>query len=289
MRRWMTLGTDPAKHKTVLVLAMIAWGVLLGGFVCLVMGGRQKLTDGERLATQWAYDRMTYRPGWLEKADKRADSIVRERSKYEVVQKVTGVPWYVVGVMDELEAGGGCCRHLHNGDPLTDRTVHAPRGQPEDGDPPFTWYQSALDALEGHGMTDVERWDVPDLIWNLERWNGFGYRSRDVLSPFIWSGSQYHERGKFIADGVYDPSATSNQVGAALLLKSLARRGIIEIPRWIPSEKGGESNEDDSGNANRSGGAGAPDGDRGGGRRDAQGATEGTTGERAGDGEDGAR
>jgi lysozyme family protein len=264
--RWLRMTMDPGKQKTIVALAVITWGMLLGGFVCLVMGGQYKLTDGERLATQWAYDRMTYRDGWKEKAEKRANSIVRERSKYEIVQKVTGVPWYAVGVLDELEAGGGCSSHLHNGDPLTARTVHVPAGQPEDGDPPFTWYQSALDALEGNGWTDVERWELPDLLWRLEKWNGFGYRSYEVMSPYVWSGSQYHERGKFVADGAFDPSARSNQVGAALLLRSLAERGIIEIPRWSPNHDGGDENENTSGNANRGGGAGAPDGNRGSGR-----------------------
>jgi len=35
--------------------------------------------------------------------------------------------------------------HLHNGDPLTARTVNVPKGRPKTGQPPFAWGISAKD------------------------------------------------------------------------------------------------------------------------------------------------
>ena len=38
-------------------------------------------------------------------------------------------------------------QHLHNGDPLSGRTTHVPPGRPRPASPPFTWEQSAHDAI----------------------------------------------------------------------------------------------------------------------------------------------
>jgi lysozyme family protein len=41
-----------------------------------------------------------------------------------------GIPWYVVAVIHNMEAGQNLRTHLHNGDSLTARTVHVPAGRP---------------------------------------------------------------------------------------------------------------------------------------------------------------
>ena len=66
------------------------------------------------------------------------------------------------GVIHSLEAGLSFARHLHNGDPLSARTVQVPRGRPLADEPPFTWEQSAADALTMEGITDVKGWTVPE-------------------------------------------------------------------------------------------------------------------------------
>ena len=48
-------------------------------------------------------------------------------------------------------------------------------------------------------------------LYELERYNGFGYRDRrpQVLSPYLWSFSNHYSRGKYVADGRFsDPSPT---------------------------------------------------------------------------------
>jgi peptidoglycan hydrolase-like protein with peptidoglycan-binding domain len=43
-----------------------------------------------------------------------------------------------------------------------------------------------------------------------------------VPSPYLWSFSNHYTRGKYVADGRFSPTAVSQQVGAAVLLKQLS-------------------------------------------------------------------
>ena len=69
------------------------------------------------------------------------------RARYASVSAQTGVPWWVIGLIHMMEAGQSFRCHLHNGDPLTARTVQVPAGRPKTGQPPFIWEESAADAL----------------------------------------------------------------------------------------------------------------------------------------------
>jgi hypothetical protein len=117
---------------------------------------------------------------------------------------------------------------------LKARTVHVPAGRPKTGKPPFTWEQSAIDALRGRGLGAWKDWSVPGTLYQLEAYNGFGYRDHHptVPSPYLWSFSNHYTRGKYVADGRFSPTAVSQQVGAALLLKRLAgsQNGRVAIP-----------------------------------------------------------
>jgi lysozyme family protein len=142
------------------------------------------------------------------------------RERYDTVAQATGVPWMVIGILHVMETGGNFRTHLFNGDPLTARTVNVPVGRPLEGTPPFTWEQSAIAAIK------FEKWDVRTKIWTVEdtmsafeKYNGFGARRRGVVSPYLWSGSNLYRSGKFVADGVWEPTAVSKQIGAAVLLK----------------------------------------------------------------------
>ena len=67
---------------------------------------------------------------------------------------------------------------------------------------------------------------MPGTLFQLEGYNGFGYRDHHptVPSPYLWSFSNHYTRGKYVADGRFSPTAVSQQCGAAVLLKRLAGR-----------------------------------------------------------------
>ena len=89
------------------------------------------------------------KPEKMAEVEAVAKKISQNKPRYEAVSLTlaTGMPWWFVAIVHFMEGGGKFTKHLHNGDPLTDRTVRVPRGRPLFGNPPFRWEQSAIDAL----------------------------------------------------------------------------------------------------------------------------------------------
>jgi lysozyme family protein len=156
------------------------------------------------------------------------EGLAAHKTRYERAGDPIGVPWWFVAIIHSLEASQNFHTHLHNGDPLTQRTVHVPAGRPP-GDPPFTWVQSARDALTFDGLADVGGWSISRALFRFEAFNGFGYRKSTIAipTPYLWSFSQHYTRGKFAADGVYDPKLVSQQCGAAVLLRTMVDEGVV--------------------------------------------------------------
>lgn len=167
------------------------------------------------------YATMEVRPERKVAIDKAATRIIAHREQYEDVQKSTGVPWYVVGIIHHLESGGDWATHLHNGDPLSARTVQKPRGRPSAGKPPFSWEVSACDALNYDELDAVEEWSLPRMAYSFEKYNGFGSRNRGVRSAYLWSFTYHHDRGKYIEDGKWSATEVSAQAGAMPILRRI--------------------------------------------------------------------
>ena len=177
----------------------------------------------------WA--EMAIRRDKLPEVDAIVERIVGHKDTYRRVEGLSRVPWFVIAIIHNLEAGGDFTRHLHNGDPLTARTVHVPAGRPSSGNPPFTWEQSAIDALEYDGLTRVTDWSTEHLAYLFENFNGWGYRlyHPHVKSPYLWSYSNHYTSGKYIGDGQWSETAVSRQCGAMVLLKRLHETGEIRL------------------------------------------------------------
>lgn len=140
------------------------------------------------------------------------------KSRYLAVEKICDVPWQVVACIHALECSFNFKKHLHNGDPIWARTVRVPAGRPYHND--WTWETSAADALKYDKLDRVDWTNLESALLALEKYNGMGYARMDKASPYLWGGTQFFERGKYVADGVYDPDATTKQLGVAPLLKA---------------------------------------------------------------------
>jgi lysozyme family protein len=156
------------------------------------------------------------------------DTIVANKHRYQSIGNAVAVPWWFVAIVHDLEASLNFHAHLHNGDPLTHKTVHVPRNRPP-GNPPFTFEESAIDALTIEGFAHVRDWSISHALYRLEAFNGFGYRNlaRPIPSPYLWSFSQHYTRGKFSGDGIFDPNLVSQQCGAGVLLRAMVDRGVV--------------------------------------------------------------
>lgn len=178
-------------------------------------------------AYPWQVERWNnaeIRPDWRGRADAIAHRIKAHRDTYKKTEKATGVPWEVVGVLHNMESGGNFTRHLHEGSPLIARTRYVPKGRPNVGSPPFTWQESAYDAL--YRLKRMDKYDWSDLgvkLQRIELYNGAGYQKyhKSVPSPYLWSGTTIYTSGKYVADGKWSSTAVSKQVGCACILKLL--------------------------------------------------------------------
>lgn len=168
-----------------------------------------------------------------DEVDALIDKILAHKARYQAVAQKNGVPWYFIAVLHVLETGLQFDKHLHNGDPLSGRTKKVPAGRPKKGEPPFTWEESAIDALEHMKFTSSGAsrlsWGVSALLDRMERYNGPGYKNKGLPSPYLWAGSQFYKKGKFVKDGVYDPNAVSEQIGGAVILVRMMDRGLIQL------------------------------------------------------------
>ena len=188
-------------------------------------------TDSLRREYETLFNSCAIRPERAAEIGAIVTKLVANRPRYEEVAAGTGVPWFFVAVVHNMEASCKFTCHLHNGDPLAARTFQVPQGRPKKGEPPFTWVQSACDALELKSLSARTDWSLPGTLYQLEGYNGWGYRLHHphVLSPYLWAGSNHYTSGKYVADGTWSDTAVSKQTGAAVLLRRLAELEQIEF------------------------------------------------------------
>ena len=187
------------------------------------------------------FNTCSIKPDKQEDVESGIAEILLHQARYRSVGDATGIPWYFIAVVHNMEAGLNFNRHLHNGDALSARTVHVPAGRPKRGTPPFTWEESASDALVLRGLRGDTDWSLAGTLYQLEGYNGWGYRlyHQHVLSPYLWSYSNHYQSGKYTADGTWSDSAVSRQCGSAVLLRRMVEQGLIAfVDQPLPEETG---------------------------------------------------
>lgn len=145
------------------------------------------------------------------------------KARYQAVEKTTGVPWWFIAVVHEREASQNWNTQLGQGDPLNKKSTHVPKGRG-----PFnTWEEGAVDALVNCAPFASKNtdWTPGGALTMLEKYNGLGYFNRGLPSPYVWAGTDQYVKGKFVADGVFDPNAVDQQLGCAGLMKFMGIYG----------------------------------------------------------------
>jgi lysozyme family protein len=152
-------------------------------------------------------------------SDSIARSLVAAKSRYQAVEAKTGVPWPVIAVIHERESSQDFKTQLGQGDPLNQVSTHVPKGR----GPFSTWEDGAIDAMLNCPPQLAKRkdWSLAGILIGLELYNGVGYATKGVPSPYLWSGTDQYTSGKYVRDGVYDASKVDAQLGCCALLKSM--------------------------------------------------------------------
>jgi lysozyme family protein len=182
------------------------------------------------------YDALYYQakidPNRKSIVDKRVQMILNGKTSYSIVELQTRIPWWCVATVHSLESSLNFHCHLHNGDPLTAKTTHVPRGRPvfspKNGrNASYTWEESATDALSDRWKPHA--WSLGGCLEFLERYNGLGYRILGIFSPYLWSYTDHYTSGLFVKDGYFDRNVVSESVGAAALLKVMEEQGAVSF------------------------------------------------------------
>lgn len=152
-----------------------------------------------------------------------ASKIFANKAKYKSIEAQTGVPYWWIGAAHNRESDLNFRTHLHNGDSLSARTHHVPAGRPATGEPPFSFEESAIDALKSspHSLHKITRWSAERACFEWERYNGLGYLKHGP-SPYVWRGMDVYKHGKFVADGEYDDDVVDKQLGCVVVARELA-------------------------------------------------------------------
>lgn len=166
---------------------------------------------------RWSAARLTRGPEFAPVAKR----LVAAKDRYLPVSQRTGVPWFVIAVIHEREASQNWKSNIAQGDPWNRKSTHVPKGR----GPFSSWDEAAVDALTNCSPYAAKwrDWTAAGALTLLEEYNGLGYAARGLPSPYIWSGTDQYLKGKYVADGVFDPSAVDQQLGCAGLILAMRK------------------------------------------------------------------
>jgi len=168
-----------------------------------------------RNLARWNAARLTRGPEFAPVAKR----LVAAKARYQAVEAKTGVPWFFIAVTHQRESSQRWDRSLAQGDPWDRVSTHVPKGR----GPFSSWEAAAIDALVNCSPYAARNkdWSVGGLLTMLERYNGLGYASRGIPSPYVWSGTNQYQRGKYVSDGVFAADVVDVQLGCAGLLLAM--------------------------------------------------------------------
>ena len=175
-----------------------------------------------KVANARRWQEMKVRPALVATIDHVAARLVASDAKqrYTAVAVLTHVPWFIIAVIHEREASQSWKANIAQGDPWNAKSRHVPKGRG-----PFkSWNEAAVDALTNCGPYAARwvDWTPGGALALLEQYNGLGYANRGLPSPYIWASTDQYVRGKYVADGHFDPNAVDHQLGCAALLSRMA-------------------------------------------------------------------
>ena len=157
--------------------------------------------------------------------DKFKKNWEKNQARYEAVAAQTGIPAELIASIHMRESSCDFNTYLHQGDPLGRPPVHWPTNIPT-----FTkWEDAAVHALkmkkgirDDLGMTE-DTTDLASMATFAEYYNGLGYNNKGKPSPYVYSGTNKYSKGKYVADGVYDPNAVDAQLGVVAMVKAITK------------------------------------------------------------------
>ncbi len=148
-------------------------------------------------------------------------------SRYKTVEKATGLPAALIAGIHYREASFSFNTKFHNGEALhIDGTVarqYYPYVKPFK-----TWEESAIHAIntmkkrqqEGFGLTATSK-DLGKMAAFAEMYNGLGYHNKNLVSPYVYGGTNKYEQGMYVADGKFNANVSDKRLGVIPIVQAL--------------------------------------------------------------------
>lgn len=141
---------------------------------------------------------------------------------YKKLEEKTGVPAELIAALHYRESGGNFNTYLHNGAKL---------GTPSDLEPRGVCFndfeEAAVNALtvktKSYKIDFKKGVDMAKMVTFAESFNGFGYHQYNNNSPYVYSGTNLYEKGKYVGDHNYNPDTVDKQPGVYILISSLKK------------------------------------------------------------------
>lgn len=148
------------------------------------------------------------------------------------VTKATAVPrlWWTASF--ERESSSDYHTNPAQGDPWNIRAVHIPKNGPFN-----SWFEAAIAAytLDGTNKVGHGNWTWQRSCFEGEKFNGWGPRNHGRDTGYLWSWSNQYSGGKYVADGVWSPTAVDKQAGMIPLMKAmLSLDGSLALDNEYP-------------------------------------------------------
>jgi lysozyme family protein len=169
--------------------------------------------------------RAHIRPECAHALEATGHRLLHDKAIYQRIFEATGVPVAGLMALAEREMTGNLHCYLGNGQRLTMRTTIVPKNRGPFPDTPDGFVKGALDALHLDGLDQVasngEGWTAERFAFESELWNGFGYRSHGIPSPYVFGGTTVQRPGKFVRDHVYSDTLMDPQLGTVAIVEKL--------------------------------------------------------------------
>lgn len=205
--------------------------------LCILCSSLAKGAEPDQ-AARWNSARLN--PAFSIALDTAADLFVRHAERYQRItaMRTNGVPASVIFCLHQRESSGNFRCSLAQGDPLTRRSIHVPRGRIPNIEPPYSFEIAAADALYLVDRMDLVNWkNVQVALQGIESYNGLGIQKYHpgFVSGYLWSGTSLYgmdgaRAGKYTSDGHWDPLARDKQLGVVAILLHLRSKGVL--PSW---------------------------------------------------------
>lgn len=166
---------------------------------------------------------------WYYRQYKKVEEEVKEAAQ------LVAMPFWFIAAIDMREMSFVHTGHFANGDKIIGtgkKTYRIPRGL----GPAETWAESVEQAInyEISISTTFSNYTGPDMklfdaLIAWEAYNGLGFRYKGSYSEYVFGFTNFHnEKGRFVADGKYDPNSRVVRPGTAAFVLYLKEKGEIK-------------------------------------------------------------